>query len=1362
MLQQKVVRVHGQAFLLILVVALVNCCLTRAKYAPQSIEEDDRFKDEWYKYTRTVNVTTSYFKSVTGRVRVCNVEDDFTDGYGRPIVSEDVYCVENRIRKNTVRLTAGSWLPSTIVVWIASILLREQLHVPTVIETVGDGSHQFFPDSDSFFAAQTSTLTDVLNSRKYNWDGLNHSLYNMECSDAYRDTLSVPADLQGVAACYDGQGRATVKCKPCTHAMLDVWGGQEFEMEEAMTKRYAEDGGYLGIVARQGWFASKSTLDSVPMLSSVFGLNHSNMTRRYFQRPLPFGEFCYLHNTSTLFGRDEVSDALANATFACNIFYMQYPALDNHRCAYQGPDPPVPSDSPYNLCSMFFVTSADARLLAPKLVENERLKQQAIIFSGYLREEKVTTNHNDLGGTVLQSLCAPLSTTSSVGASWSPLDPHDLNFNISAFDVGSKMIEAWEMTNRLRQSNITESASLMFLSRPNPIFQRHKYNVSGFVPEMMDRREGVFPLGGVEWELERVELSPWNTSCEHDRQHALFASTNTCPVARSLQYGQNGSTPGYTGCDFMPQRVKKMFVETLKQHNHEAWYFLSQFQILNEDIEEIMGNMHYNPTYLAIDNVAIQRRMVVADWINKNRHRWIHWIPDSARTLRCLGASGDQLTLTGRYFAGTECSGHGVCRPDKWIEYVGVCQCDRGWTGRTTILHFPETQDDCAVLDAGDSINLQLSNPLVAGLRALCMVLIPSIGAGLLLVSIACHKFPMIHHSSVSHAVFLCVGVILLSTSFEFWIGEPSQTDCILRPAMGSIGMCLILSVNIAKLHFLLDTVSNVREFGEDIIVIENWAMVRDVFKMVFVPLTLGFLMYLVDPTPTYYRVEGKIWLKYLECDYHFAGEILNMFNAWYYLFLQGMSLVYICRLQLWKWTDHKYFLYIREDTFLQWLVLINTALCAFSWLLFTSNTSPNEESKLGAIATILAFFGTPSLGFMFLPKIMTSIVKPRWNSLKMIYKRKITPMELVESRIARLSSDITQVELMDRELRKILIRNEKKFEREQASLVNQVFLIKATLGRQIPTLEKLFLSLQLKKYQYAELLKSNKLNVQLLLQRKGNIQDLEIPVHMLPEHERLLAQSLFRLDRALQYNDNFIQPLPSTPRALERRPDSDEDCDEAGTKESEVDLDDTVKHLNLLDYDSAEEDGRMAGDFLLAPLATTTKHGFVERVEMRKRVNEAMDKLEKIYWNSPRSPVSGRRSPQLMIAANISKHAMARAFSREGKRQKMLHQDSPYKVKESSKFGKTDGLDIEQQPQTDVEADENVTTFGHDTIIPIDITNDERSETDHEYNQSGIGVAYDNDGQAYMYDASYVEQYGNEIHEGASKNKDDDQTGLV
>ena len=75
MLQQKVVRVHGQAFLLILVVALVNCCLTRAKYAPQSIEEDDRFKDEWYKYTRTVNVTTSYFKSVTGRVRVCNVEE---------------------------------------------------------------------------------------------------------------------------------------------------------------------------------------------------------------------------------------------------------------------------------------------------------------------------------------------------------------------------------------------------------------------------------------------------------------------------------------------------------------------------------------------------------------------------------------------------------------------------------------------------------------------------------------------------------------------------------------------------------------------------------------------------------------------------------------------------------------------------------------------------------------------------------------------------------------------------------------------------------------------------------------------------------------------------------------------------------------------------------------------------------------------------------------------------------------------------------------------------------------------------------------------------------------------------------------
>ena len=43
-------------------------------------------------------------------------------------------------------------------------------------------------------------------------------------------------------------------CKPCQHAILDVWGGAEEELDRL--KKVVEPGGPLGLTSSQGWFIS--------------------------------------------------------------------------------------------------------------------------------------------------------------------------------------------------------------------------------------------------------------------------------------------------------------------------------------------------------------------------------------------------------------------------------------------------------------------------------------------------------------------------------------------------------------------------------------------------------------------------------------------------------------------------------------------------------------------------------------------------------------------------------------------------------------------------------------------------------------------------------------------------------------------------------------------------------------------------------------------------------------------------------------------------------------------------------------------------------------------------------------------------
>ena len=1209
--------------------------------------DDEAYSNEWYTYSRTVNVSTHYLKSATGNVRVCNLGD------GAKKLSTNIFCVENRLGKPTVRIVPGSWEESKIIAWIAAIIMREQMHVPTTVEAVGASSQEFFPTSEMYYSPNSNSFQDTLNVRKYNWDALSQAHKTVRCSHDDRRTIPIPNDLEAHDACKGQVAEDLSSCKPCAHAMLDVWGSQELELENAIASRTIEEAGKLGIVARQGWYAPKSIIENFPSIATYYGMKNSSLTGSLFQRPIPFGEYCYLRVVKRTIVDEDIPAARVKElnSSVCDRLYNKYPSnqLDPVKCAH---GLLAEAENVYKLCNMFYVTRVDIERYAPKVLEE--LTVENIVYSGFTVTE---TFAGEKTSTLLHLGCRhnipPYSVVSPGGGRFSSIDLNDFPFNLTTYNLvkSSHMVEAWETVNRLRHMNHTSSGVLLSLSRPNALFVRHKYSVSGFTPGQHDTRAGMVPLQGKEWELERVELPLLSASCLKSRA----ANMDRCPNSMFEKPNASKHFPGYSGCDFAPQRVYKVFVENLREYNEEAWYFLSQFQIENEDIEEIMGDIYYNPVYFDAEaNIAARRRMVVADWIEKNLQRWKKWIPESAKTLRCLGEQGSSTTLTGRYTKGVSCSGHGVCQADKFIQYAGVCRCERGWTGMVTIQKVRKQVDDCSLLDVGDSINLKRNHPIVIALQALCFVMIPSIAGGLLVVSILCRKLPMIFHAGLFHAVFLCTGIVMLSMSFEFWIGEPDKWDCILRPGLGSLGYSIILAVNIAKFHFILDTVANVREFQEDIVVIENRALIRDVCKLAMVPLILGTFMYLADPAPQYYRVEGKIWLKYMECNYHFSGKVINMFNVWYQFFLQGLSFVYAVRLYNWMKVDQKFYLYIREDNFMQLTVLINGVGCIFSWMLFVNNTSPNEEAKLGAIASILAFFGIPSLALHFLPKIMTSVVKPRWNSIKMIYKRKITAMEIIEAKISSLYAKIEQVDILIKQLKRSVQENEKRFQNDRSGLVEQVFLIKAVLGKQLPTLKNFFRSMQMDKLEYIPKLSENKLNVNLILERKGNLYDCNPPINMTPAHNRLFAKGLFRLERALKYHSSFISALPSTPRTP--RPDSDEEGmdDEVTGIVIKDPYAKHIKHLHLLDYDSAEEEESMTGTFVLAPLAQTTQGGFVERVQARKEVVEAMNDLEAEY---------GRRSPELMIAASITGKAMTRAVSHESSRMAQTQAQSPYKI---------------------------------------------------------------------------------------------------
>ena len=128
----KIWNYYYVIFMIIHMIQIINASvvLQNRSYEEQrrlltTVSNSGGEKEEWYTYLRSVNRTTDYYKTVTGNIRVCNPKD------GPALIENEIFCVENRLDKNVIRLIPGAHIESTIIVWIVTILLREQLQVPT-------------------------------------------------------------------------------------------------------------------------------------------------------------------------------------------------------------------------------------------------------------------------------------------------------------------------------------------------------------------------------------------------------------------------------------------------------------------------------------------------------------------------------------------------------------------------------------------------------------------------------------------------------------------------------------------------------------------------------------------------------------------------------------------------------------------------------------------------------------------------------------------------------------------------------------------------------------------------------------------------------------------------------------------------------------------------------------------------------------------------------------------------------------------------------------------------------------------------------------------------------------------------------
>ncbi|CAK8987923.1 Uncharacterized protein SCF082_LOCUS1171 [Durusdinium trenchii] len=766
------------------------------------------------------------------------------------------FCSENKLERATVILTGGAWWSSVYNMWIAQILLEEQMQVPVKIENVDGGNTQFWEYDE--------TKLDELDGRVYSWDALHlASSGSMDCSFGFKKVYaSAPSDLE--------RKGCTENCVPCAHAMLEVWphGQEAMYRQYVLENKTVEDGGRLGVVGEFGWWATASELESEPTLASFRGMRDAQATS-VFAQPLTFGQYCkrtyseWQHIASDF--NPFALDASVMSHF-CHHFF-DYAILAEHNVAYSALDDvlyhELRSDMLekcatfsnttvgiqfYNLCKEYWIVPDDLKYALP-VAETQLIRQGYVshefLYRGFFvpKEEMVD------GGALQSTACANSSLMeSSPGVeTWTAWNEDTFgadgytrfqnfdtdivqthNLSLRAHNMRSDVHKTLELSGRMLQEHPDEAAPILVsVERPSSLFQRHKYSLD---------HEAWGGRTGESFRLQPVLLPEVRgSSCAADRRpYADRCESAVSPLRQDVE------------CGYEPQILYKAFASELKSYAPEAYEFLRRFQLTRDHQEEILATNDFDAWYRDLAPPT-RSRQIVCDWVRNNTHVWESWLPFTATKTRCLG----EVVSPSNPDLVTECSGHGSCQSSSddlaLHPNAGECNCVPGYTG-----------DDCSGLVDPSAINVEVGDPAFIVFSALQLLTLAYIETYRRVVKSHAMSSTVFQTANPFFVRLLLYSCALATIGVSLWASPLTKIHCMGRPLFIG-GPFLVAQVTVyVKLHrkearMAMNT-ENITE-----VVIPFSAFLLGLFVVWFV---------LFPPTVQEVRIADEPWHMYESCEY--------------------------------------------------------------------------------------------------------------------------------------------------------------------------------------------------------------------------------------------------------------------------------------------------------------------------------------------------------------------------------------------------------------------------------------------------------------------------------------------------------------
>lgn len=185
-----------------------------------------------------------------------------------------------------IRLSPGNWGSSVFNIWVATILLNEQLQIPAeIVQYEGEDLSYFHYDRLGPLSFKRGA---------YSFPAVERGSHNFNCSGYPR--------------------RPTIPDEECSHGMLEIWSGQNSNKQKYITRRRSvENAGVLESMGRIGWYTNTYILDIALEMASYRGLSNANRTAALFKKPLSFQAACEAGSAARLATNGGPSAALCTA-----------------------------------------------------------------------------------------------------------------------------------------------------------------------------------------------------------------------------------------------------------------------------------------------------------------------------------------------------------------------------------------------------------------------------------------------------------------------------------------------------------------------------------------------------------------------------------------------------------------------------------------------------------------------------------------------------------------------------------------------------------------------------------------------------------------------------------------------------------------------------------------------------------------------------------------------------------------------------------------------------------------------------------------------------------------------------------------